>query len=287
MTEKKQIPARLQLHDSPGNHDPYYGQHFEVRHPINVHWHYCYEIDFILDGHGTQIVNGVNQAYRRGTLTALTDSDFHGYNVDGSHCEMQVYSLHFTDDFLDDVTATRFRAFAGRQLNCRDEEEYDSFRREFVLLFSEMEKDTPERDEFVRNALTRIVLMLSRLYRDTSDADHLVGEIPKELRYLDSHFREPITEDDAARNAGFSTAYFSKLFRKRYGVTFQHYLLNKRLQWAYGLIRSSELPITAICYEAGFNSHNYFSRRFKMRYGVTPMEVRRRNREARTNSTHK
>ena len=286
MTDEIKLPQRLDMGDAKNPDALYYGLLHETVTAVDVHWHYFFEIDFVIEGKGTQNVNGVNIPYERGTMTLLSDSDFHGYEVNAEAGPTRVYSLHFSDGFPDEVTMTRLRAIAGHPLSCGDEEAFASMQKTFETILVEMESDTPERDDFVRNTLTRIILLIARRYRESTSADSTVNAIPGELLYLDSHFREHITEEDAARHSGFSTAYFSKLFRKRYGVTFQHYLLNKRLQWAYGLIRSSSLSITAICYEAGFNSHNYFSRRFKLRYGISPMEARKRYRKENTNNTH-
>ncbi len=97
-----------------------------------------------------------------------------------------------------------------------------------------------------------------------------------EIQYIEKHFRMQITEGEIAAVAGFSTAYFSKIFKRRYGISFQSYLLNKRLQYAYGLISSSSASLTRICMESGFNSYSYFCRSFKKRYGITPNDLRAR-----------
>jgi len=279
MTDNLIFPNRLTLGNEQSEGAQYYGQYLELREDVSVHWHNFYEIDFVISGKGTQRINGTAYPFEAGSLSVLSDSDFHGYEISADQGPMKVYCFHFSDSFLDEITMARLRSLAGQQLSCQDAEEYVAMVKEFETIISEVETDTPERDEFVRNTLARIILLIVRNHRDKAVKDEGCEELSKELLYLDKHFREHITEEDVARHTGVSTAYFSKLFRKRYGVTFQNYLLNKRLQWAYGLIRSSNLPVTAICFEAGFNSHNYFSRRFKMRYGMTPMAVRQLNRK--------
>ena len=73
---------------------------------------------------------------------------------------------------------------------------------------------------------------------------------------------------------GYSVNYFGKLFCRRYGVTFQEYLLERRLQWAYGILRASSFSVAEIAYESGFNSQSYFTRQFRRRYGMSPTQVR-------------
>ena len=105
-------------------------------------------------------------------------------------------------------------------------------------------------------------------------ADTSTGSVPVEMIYIENNFRQPITLGDAARIAGYSEDYFGRLFKQQYGCAFQEYLLGRRLQWAYGLLRSSRRSVTEIAYEAGFNSHAYFCRCFKKRYGITPLQAR-------------
>ncbi|WP_028611604.1 helix-turn-helix transcriptional regulator [Paenibacillus harenae] len=95
------------------------------------------------------------------------------------------------------------------------------------------------------------------------------------LLYIQHHFREPLSLANAADYAGLSANYFSECFRRQVGISFQDYLNESRLQFASALLRSSELPVTEVCFAAGFNTISHFDRIFKRKFGCSPREYRK------------
>ncbi|MGO4270422.1 helix-turn-helix transcriptional regulator, partial [Paenibacillus sp. TAF58] len=99
-------------------------------------------------------------------------------------------------------------------------------------------------------------------------------KLRKAMHYIDYHFREPITLKQAAAFTSWSPNYFSEKFSKAIGQSFQQYLQEQRLQFAYKLLLHSSLPITEIGLASGFNSLPYFIRCFKNKYGQSPNAAR-------------
>ncbi len=66
-------------------------------------------------------------------------------------------------------------------------------------------------------------------------------------------------------------------FRKNLNQSPIEYLISYRLNEAKKLLRSSELPITEICYECGFSDSSYFGKAFRKAYGLSPREYRSHN----------
>ncbi len=64
-------------------------------------------------------------------------------------------------------------------------------------------------------------------------------------------------------------------FLKDYGMPPSRYLQNRRIQKALALLRSSELRIQEIAWEAGFSDPNYFARAIHQATGMTPRQFRR------------
>ena len=48
------------------------------------------------------------------------------------------------------------------------------------------------------------------------------------------------------------------------------WIINRRLEAAYNLIRQGGANITEICYQVGFKNLSHFSKIFKEKYGVAP-----------------
>lgn len=97
------------------------------------------------------------------------------------------------------------------------------------------------------------------------------------LQYIELHLREKITLTDVADEVNISPTYFSKLFKERVGVNFIDYLKQRRLLRAKIFLKHSDLSVSEIALETGFNEANYFSRVFKTQTGYSPTEYRQTN----------
>ena len=98
------------------------------------------------------------------------------------------------------------------------------------------------------------------------------------LSYIDTHFGETISLDKAAELSGFSKYYFSRLFKQITNTTFCDYLVHKRISAAQTLL-ATDMPITDIAFQAGFNNLTSFNRSFRKCTGCSPSEYRSRVRE--------
>ena len=58
-------------------------------------------------------------------------------------------------------------------------------------------------------------------------------------------------------------------------MTCIEYMNQYRLEMASRQLAGTELPITSIALESGFNNISYFNRVFKKKFGVTPKEYRK------------
>ena len=57
-----------------------------------VHWHDFYEIDIILSGSGTTMINGKDHLLSEGTMSFLTPSDFHDITSSG----LSIFNIQFS-----------------------------------------------------------------------------------------------------------------------------------------------------------------------------------------------
>lgn len=77
-----------------------------------------------------------------------------------------------------------------------------------------------------------------------------------------------------ADKLGLSTGYLSVLFKKIFAITFQDYLLEKRMNKAKILLLTTELKNYEIADLIGFEDTNYFITKFKKFYNTTPKQYR-------------
>lgn len=96
---------------------------------------------------------------------------------------------------------------------------------------------------------------------------NLLDEIENKYSY--------ITFSDAAAFMGLSEPYFSKFFRKISGMTFSQYLNSVKLRHAVALLqdRKSDLSVTEISAQCGFDTIRHFNRVFKNITGMSPRDL--------------
>ena len=94
-----------------------------------------------------------------------------------------------------------------------------------------------------------------------------------------SHEEWPVRR--LAKVSGVSEAHFARCFKQAYGLPPHRYLLTRRIERAVALLRDTELQITDIAFETGWNSLGTFGRTFRDITGESPRVVRERAQAAR------
>ncbi|WP_180954037.1 AraC family transcriptional regulator [Bacillus sp. M6-12] len=101
--------------------------------------------------------------------------------------------------------------------------------------------------------------------------------INKVIQYIRENFQNELSLDHLAKECNLSKFYMIKLFKDAIGCTPSQYILQIRLDFAVKLMLHTNLPITSICFDAGFASLNTFERVFKKRYGNTISDFRKKH----------
>lgn len=108
---------------------------------------------------------------------------------------------------------------------------------------------------------------------------HWEEESKKPIRiakqYILNHYTEPITLELVAEKAGFSSSYFSGLFKKEMGVGFAEYLIQLRMERAKELLKTSKESVKDICTMVGYSDLKHFTSMFRKYTGLKPGEFRK------------
>ena len=109
--------------------------------------------------------------------------------------------------------------------------------------------------------------------------DHdLFVRLSRSRDLLANSFYQPITLEDAAREACISKFHYLRLFERAFGETPHAFLRRRRFEEARRLLLAGDLPVTEICFEVGYENVQSFSRFFHQLAGCPPIEYRRRAR---------
>ena len=96
------------------------------------------------------------------------------------------------------------------------------------------------------------------------------------MGYISANYREDISVHKLAQIAGYSYDYFRKAFFKRFGVTVNEFILQKRIEKANELLESGNYLIKEIAAECGFSSVAQFCTKYRQATGLTPKQKQRR-----------
>ena len=93
------------------------------------------------------------------------------------------------------------------------------------------------------------------------------------LDFLDKNYMSELTMEEIATYTGRSLATFKRDFAKISDTTPQKWLIQKRLQKAYDLIKEEGKKVTDVYYDVGFKNRSHFSIAFKKQYGLSPTNI--------------
>ncbi len=88
--------------------------------------------------------------------------------------------------------------------------------------------------------------------------------------FIDASLKERLAIGDMARVACLSPHHFLRLFKNCFSMTPHQYVIKKRLERAKQILEVSEIPVTEIAFEVGFESLSHFSRLFNDHFGISP-----------------
>ncbi|UVI28339.1 AraC family transcriptional regulator [Paenibacillus spongiae] len=250
---------------------------YTVNQTYPLHWHEFYELEFIVEGEGEHLLNGQSYPLAKGYLFLVTPSDFHEI-IPVKDKALKLYNVKFSEETLG--ASLRNLLFVNRECFMARFEgtEFDRMNDEFARLIEESANKGIGSELLMRGGLERILIDLLRAVtngRQERAGTKIDSSIQEALIYIHHHYREPLTLEKVSAQSGLSPNYFSECFHKATGSSFRSYMQSLRLRAAIALVSSSEISVTEICYNCGFNSYTHFIRAFKQKYGMAPNAYRK------------
>ena len=109
----------------------------------------------------------------------------------------------------------------------------------------------------------------------TQDPD-LLRRLLRAKDRMDAASHEAWPVERLAHVSGVSEAHFARSFKQAFGVPPHRYLLTRRIERAMALLRDTDIPITDIAFQTGWESLGTFGRTFRDITGESPSAVRMR-----------
>ena len=131
---------------------------------------------------------------------------------------------------------------------------------------------------FIKSSLLRILAILSGSQLFTpigKNQDKRVEEIKTVLTYIKENYKDKIYIQDLAKQVNMNSQYFCRFFKKSIGRSPMEYVNDYRLKQSLRLLKETDLSITEVCMECGYNNLGNFLRSFKRYTYTTPLKSRK------------
>lgn len=156
-----------------------------------------------------------------------------------------------------------------------------------LAIVEQMEKAKHEANEWslleVKSLAYKLIAYLVKNYKAESLPQgnknvkvSKTDQIDQILYHIASHCHEKITTATLAEVSHLNENYLCALFKSRMGRTIGEYIKLFRVEKATGLLKNTNLSITEVALQVGFDDPGYFTRVFKAHTGVTPREFRKK-----------
>ncbi len=252
-----------------------------MNHNSPFHWHRELEILYVLNGHA--IVHMDGEQYVLNSLDAIV--------VDYAKIHEVIYELPQTTGICIHVSRQLLRRYmldsellsihcAGKHLTPEEQPYYDElcrYLKELTVLY------VNQKNTYQLRSTALILDILACLIEHFSEAitksasEAKVGNmerIEQICDYVEHHYKEEITLQEAADELGLNKEYFCRFFKQNTGNSFIQYVNQVRINHIYQDLLHTDEGVQEIMERHGFYNQKLFYRMFKERYDCTPREAR-------------
>lgn len=243
------------------------------------HQQMCYEISYVVSGEGYFVKDGVKKKVKAG--------DFHVVSKGGIHrIESEKYSRlryeYMGFAFRDDLDRREYESLISFYENSQSIVMQDQKNVHVALdmMLNELYAEREYSEKIFDSCATQLLINVYRLYKK-KEQKYYVPEISKEIvggivydvmSYIDSHILEIRNVGWIAERLGYSPDYLTKLFKSKVGMSIQHYMQQKKIEYSMEMLKSRKYSVREIASALNYESAQAFSKLFKKYIGLTPSE---------------
>ncbi len=136
--------------------------------------------------------------------------------------------------------------------------------------YEEWNSGAPFRYELISAKLTEFFIKAERQAGFSVSMGKADLHLLTRMNEIDEDIAQGLRLQDIARKAGMSESGFSRRFSAVNGISFKQYSIEKKLERAIRLLKTTDLKMIDIAMECGFNSVSGFYDAFKKKTGTTP-----------------
>ena len=253
-----------------------------MNHNSPFHWHRELEILYILNGHATVTMDGERHELKPLDVIVMDFSKIHEV----------IYELPQTMGICIHISRTLLRRYlpdteligiqcSGSRVVPEQQQAYSELcesLKELTVLYVNQKKTYQLRSTaLILDILAGLVEHFSEpVTKAVSETRVGNMELLEQIcDYVEHHYREEISLQEAADELGLNREYFCRFFKQNTGISFIKYVNQVRLNYIYQDLLHTDESIQEIMERHGFYNQKLFYRMFKERYACTPREMRK------------
>jgi AraC-like DNA-binding protein len=244
------------------------------------------EFSYVIEGTGTETINGVVHRMQPGTFTFVLPYQIHEITTDAGS-PLVLFNCMFGMDLLAEQRDTGLQSLlqGEAELACFvlfEGEESAWMKLKVEQFFAEYSGDGLWRKALLKVKLYELLIHFDRKRKQQAPPETIVysHRKPKDMtdivHYIHANYQEELRLSVLASQFGMSQSHLSESIKKTTGQTFLHLLHDIRIRHACSLLVSTDRNVSDIALEVGYGSYKTFTRIFRETKGVIPTVYRRK-----------
>lgn len=258
-----------------------------------THKHNFFQIVYILEGTGFQIINGNRYPFKKGDIFLITPSDHHSYQLD--HTPLFCV-IDFTENFFHKSARSReekidvsdffkrLEYLFYNQHNVKGSLSNYQNKNLVETLIQQLITEKGSDMMFGKIITQNIIFLLLNIIARSIQQDILEYSgtvLPKSrsnevISHIQHYIfeKDKITIDHIAKSLGTSKGHLSRSFKKDTGRTIKEYITLYKLDIIKSRLKTSDLTVSEIAFELGFTDESHLNKMFKNAFGITAKQFR-------------
>ena len=243
---------------------------------VAPHFHKSFEIITVISGSCKCSINGIEYTLGEKDSVFISPFDIHTFSLDENSSARRI-------TFHEHLILTFSQALDGRKpispIFRVKEKNVDFFLLLTDTLFGKEKEHFSRITPYHRRIQTKSLLYLIcgdfmslAEFVSAPSTDNISIGIAK---YISKNFKNNITLHDVANEMGYNYQYLSRMFNKVLKVNFKKMLNQYRIEHAFALLQDTNMPISRVCFESGFQSIRSFNQVCLDTFGKTPKDLRK------------
>jgi len=253
---------------------------------IPVHWHDEFEIIYVRSGFLTVSISGESYIGKTGDAFVVSPGNLHLMGAQTGTVDYYTFLFPLkyisfrTDDMLDEKLLEPLNS--GHLMICPRVKDTAKELCEQLIEIYEAKKDESE-SKITTQVRTKIILLqfILEMWKkgfvienDTSGRNTVEKEM---VSYIQQNFTGKISLREFGEQFHLSEKYISRYFKEHFHITLSQYVTYLRLEHAKQLLQDTDIPVTDVAMQSGYQNVSYFIRSFQKAYAVSPLKYRKNN----------